>query len=65
MSDSQITHPEVSHQLSDSIDVTNEQIISRVSDSLRFLERLGTAEAIKLLDRVKNKPNPLYFSFQS
>lgn len=34
--------------------MTDEQVISQVCDSLQLLEQLGTAEAAKLLDRVKS-----------
>ncbi|PGG99688.1 hypothetical protein AJ80_09302, partial [Polytolypa hystricis UAMH7299] len=41
-------------------------VISRVRDSLRLLEHLGTAEAAKLLNRVKNgEPDPPSFVFRS
>ncbi|KAK2752219.1 hypothetical protein FQN54_008151 [Arachnomyces sp. PD_36] len=45
---------------------THPEAISRVRDSLRLLEQLGTAEAAKLLDRVKTSGlNPPSFVFQS
>ncbi|OJD09990.1 hypothetical protein AJ78_08818 [Emergomyces pasteurianus Ep9510] len=46
--------------------MTDEQVISRVRDTLQLLEQLGTAEAVELLNRVKaSKSNPSSFVFQS
>ncbi|PGG98895.1 hypothetical protein GX51_06542 [Blastomyces parvus] len=46
--------------------MTDEQVISRVRDTLRLLEQLRTAGAAELLDRVKaSEPNPPSFVFQS
>ncbi|QSS65040.1 hypothetical protein I7I51_05881 [Histoplasma capsulatum] len=45
---------------------THPEVISRVRDTLRLLEQLGTAGAAELLDRVKaSEPNPPSFVFQS
>ncbi|OJD28220.1 hypothetical protein ACJ73_00377 [Blastomyces percursus] len=47
---------------SDTVDMTDEQVISRVRDTPRLLEQLGTAGAAELLDRVKaSEPNPPSF----
>ncbi|KAL2361685.1 hypothetical protein RJZ56_005433 [Blastomyces dermatitidis] len=46
--------------------MTDKQVISRVRDTLRLLEQLGTAGAAELLDRVKaSELNPPLFAFQS
>ncbi|OJD11107.1 hypothetical protein AJ78_08057, partial [Emergomyces pasteurianus Ep9510] len=46
--------------------MTDEQVISRVRDTLWLLKQLGTAEAAELLNRVKvSESNPFSFIFQS
>lgn len=48
------------------VNITDGQVISCVRDSLRFLEKLGTVNAAKLLHRVKSdEPNPPSFEFHS